>query len=303
MVRTKTILLIEDDYLDVKSVKRALEKLKVNHELHVTHNGVDALALLNGNSPGGIKVLPDIILLDLNMPKMNGLEFLGIIKNYYSLKNIKIFVMTTSAEEYDMVTTQSLGVAGYILKPLDFETRRKDNFAKAVLDLKEELGGDTRQLFVPLALVPGAKAHAALKMKALNLKKVVLIKLNQLVLLKVVVIGVAVSTGVGTIVYRERTQATRPLTKTRLKKPVVPQEMPVLLKQDTTATAHLPATLPEKTKSAVEPIVEAYVEAEVIETPVALFAATSKTFKVMVEPLDEDVEQSNTEADSIPAGR
>jgi len=151
--------------------------------------------------------------------------------------------------------------------------------------------------------VPGAKAHAALKMKALNLKKVVLIKLNQLVLLKVVVIGVAVSTGVGTIVYRERTQATRPLTKTRLKKPVVPQEMPVLLKQDTTATAHLPATLPEKTKSAVEPIVEAYVEAEVIETPVALFAATSKTFKVMVEPLDEDVEQSNTEADSIPAGR
>lgn len=135
----KTILLIEDDYLDVTSVKRALTKLGVEHELHVAHNGVDALAMLNGNFNGQEKVSPDVILLDMNMPKMNGLEFLRIIKNYYSLKNIKVFVTTTSAEEYDKVSAANLGVSGYILKPLDFETKKKGESAEAVALLKEEL--------------------------------------------------------------------------------------------------------------------------------------------------------------------
>ncbi len=124
-MKHKTILLIEDDYLDVTSVKRALAKLKIDHTLYVAHNGVDALEVLNGNPADGTKVVPDIILLDINMPKMNGLEFLGIIKNYYSLKNIKVFVMTTSSEEYDKIATQNLGIAGYILKPLDFERTNK----------------------------------------------------------------------------------------------------------------------------------------------------------------------------------
>src|SRR3954462_6739647 len=117
----KTILLVEDDYLDVISVQRAVSKLSVRHEIVVAHNGVDALAMLNGNAAGGKMLVPDIILLDINMPKMNGLEFLGIIKNYYSLKNIKVFVTTTSGEEYDKVSTKNLGIAGYILKPLDFD--------------------------------------------------------------------------------------------------------------------------------------------------------------------------------------
>ncbi|MES2681589.1 MAG: response regulator [Bacteroidota bacterium] len=301
MARTKTILLIEDDYLDVKSVKRALEKLKVNHELHVAHNGVDALALLNGNSATGIKVLPDIILLDLNMPKMNGLEFLGIIKNYYSLKNIKIFVMTTSAEEYDMVTTQSLGVAGYILKPIDFETRRKDNFSKAVLDLKEELCGDPLKLSFPLAIAPGAKTHSALKLKALYLKKAVVLKLNQFVLLKVVVMGVAVSSGVGAIVYREKSNSIKPLAKTTTMKLVMRQE-PALVKQDTAQAANIRVIAPQKAKRVIETVAEPVVEPIVIEPPVALRAATYKTFKVMVVPLDEDAEQSISESDSISAG-
>jgi CheY-like chemotaxis protein len=134
----KTILLVEDDYLDVTSVKRSLSKLNIDYILHVAHNGVDALALLNGNSPDGTKIKPDIIILDLNMPKMNGIEFLGIIKNYYSLKSIKVFVMTTSSEEYDRAAAENLGITGYILKPLDFENL-KDSTHSSTHKLMTEL--------------------------------------------------------------------------------------------------------------------------------------------------------------------
>jgi CheY-like chemotaxis protein len=123
MIASKTILLIEDDYLDIMSVQRALNKLKVKHTLTVAHNGVEALALLNGSNPDKVKIMPDIILLDINMPKMNGLEFLLIIKNYYSLKSIKVFIMTTSGEEYDQITAKKLGVSGYLIKPLDLDSK------------------------------------------------------------------------------------------------------------------------------------------------------------------------------------
>lgn len=138
-MKPKTVLLVEDDYLDVISVKRALGKLNVEHALHVAHNGADALALLNGNAGDGSKIIPDVILLDLNMPKMNGIEFLGIIKNYSNLKNIKVFITTTSAEEYDKAAAEKYGVSGYILKPLDFEGQRKNNSSTAVATLKQEL--------------------------------------------------------------------------------------------------------------------------------------------------------------------
>jgi CheY-like chemotaxis protein len=135
----KKILLVEDDYLDVTNVRRALNKLAVDYTLHVAHNGVDALAILNGNTQDGTRIHPDIILLDINMPKMNGLEFLGIIKSYYSLNNIKTFIMTTSAEEYDKVAAENLGISGYILKPLDFSGNRNDDSGIATGILKSEL--------------------------------------------------------------------------------------------------------------------------------------------------------------------
>ena len=138
-MKHKTILLVEDDYLDVTSVKRGLKKFNIDYTLHVAHNGVDALAILNGNSPDGTKVLPDIILLDLNMPKMNGLEFLRIIKNYYSLNSIKIFIMTTSSEEYDKIAAQKLEVTGYILKPLNFDNYSKKESCLDTLNLMTEL--------------------------------------------------------------------------------------------------------------------------------------------------------------------
>lgn len=131
----KKILLIEDDYLDVESVKRALKKIHADCELHVAHNGVDGLELLTGNTPEGKKLVPDIIILDINMPKMNGMEFLRIIKNYYSLSDIRIYILTTSAEEYDKIATENLGVHGYILKPLDFRNPTSEGTLKLMNEL------------------------------------------------------------------------------------------------------------------------------------------------------------------------
>jgi CheY-like chemotaxis protein len=130
----KTILLIDDDYLDVESVKRALKKLPVEYDLHVAHNGVDGLALLTGDTDH-LKIIPDLILLDINMPKMNGIELLRIIKSYYSMQNIKTFILTTSAEEYDQLAAENLGVHGYIIKPLNF----KNEASRDTLKLLEEL--------------------------------------------------------------------------------------------------------------------------------------------------------------------
>jgi CheY-like chemotaxis protein len=123
MMKHNVILLVEDDYLDVESVKRSLKKNNINHTLHVAHNGEDAIEMLTSEEN---KILPDVILLDINMPKMNGLEFLRIVKSYYRLKNIDIFIITTSGEEYDKMNAQNLGVAGYILKPLDLKNKQGD---------------------------------------------------------------------------------------------------------------------------------------------------------------------------------
>jgi CheY-like chemotaxis protein len=132
-MKHKTILLVEDDYLDVISLQRTLKKLKVEHTLHVAHNGVDALAMLNGSAEEG-KVVPDIILLDINMPKMDGMEFLRIIKSYYSLNSIIVYIMTTSSEEYDKLAAQNLGINGYILKPLDFDNKVKSVDTQALME-------------------------------------------------------------------------------------------------------------------------------------------------------------------------
>ena len=138
-MKHKTILLVEDDYLDVTSVERSLKKLKIDNTLHIAHNGADALAMLNGNFPNQEKIQPDIILLDINMPKMNGMEFLRIIKNYYSFSSIKVFIMTTSSEDYDKLGAQQLGVDGYILKPLDFNMPIKGESSDDVLELMKFL--------------------------------------------------------------------------------------------------------------------------------------------------------------------
>lgn len=117
MKPTKPILLVEDDAVDQMTVKRAFRQLKIAGRLDIAANGVEALALLEN----GEKELPGLIILDINMPKMNGIEFLQIVKGDVRLKTIPVVVLTTSREEQDKVESFEHGVAGYIVKPIDYE--------------------------------------------------------------------------------------------------------------------------------------------------------------------------------------
>ena len=116
------ILLVEDDELDVISVGRTLKQFGSDYELLTAYNGIEALQILKEH-------VPDVILLDLNMPKMNGIEFLKILRNDPKLSDYKVFIMTTSAEMADRTMTESLGISGYIIKPLNYNdnTKRPDS--------------------------------------------------------------------------------------------------------------------------------------------------------------------------------
>jgi CheY-like chemotaxis protein len=118
----KNILLVEDEYLDIIQVQRELGKLNANCTLHTAFNGKEAIRMLKGLGPEKLEKLPDIVLLDINMPKMNGLEFLSELREDVSLREIPVFVMSTSWEEYDRSAASRYGIKGYILKPLNFDT-------------------------------------------------------------------------------------------------------------------------------------------------------------------------------------
>ena len=115
------ILLVEDDYLDAMNVQRQLSKANIAHTLKVARNGKEALNLLQGQTGERMNPLPDVILLDINMPKMNGLEFLKEIRDDSDLRRLKVFIMTTSNEEAERSQAQRLGISGYIIKPLSFD--------------------------------------------------------------------------------------------------------------------------------------------------------------------------------------
>lgn len=110
------ILLVEDDEVDVMTMRRALKDLRITNPLHVAGDGEAALELLRG---GGV-ARPCVILLDLNMPRMGGIEFLRVVKADAAFKSIPVIVLTTSREESDRVETFQLSVAGYMIKPADY---------------------------------------------------------------------------------------------------------------------------------------------------------------------------------------
>jgi CheY-like chemotaxis protein len=117
MRNSKPILLVEDDSVDVMMVKRALKDLNVTNLLVHTPNGKEAFEYLTGKG----NEEPCIILLDLNMPKMNGVELLKVIKADDELKKIPVVVLTTSRDTEDKFETFGLGVAGYIVKPANYK--------------------------------------------------------------------------------------------------------------------------------------------------------------------------------------
>ncbi len=116
MNNSHLILLVEDDRIDAMTVKRALKEIKAINPLKILSNGEEALEFLRDQN----NKIPAIILLDLNMPKINGIEFLKIVKQDEKLRKIPVVVLTTSKEEQDRIESFNLNVAGYVVKPVDY---------------------------------------------------------------------------------------------------------------------------------------------------------------------------------------
>ncbi|WP_245404905.1 response regulator [Leptolyngbya sp. Cla-17] len=128
------ILLVEDDEVDVMNVQRAFKRNNITNPLYIAGNGLDALAMLRGESHV-VPMLPmtrRLILLDLNMPRMGGLEFLQELRADDKLRSTPVVVLTTSNQDLDRIEAYNLNVAGYILKPVTFA-----NFAELMATLNK----------------------------------------------------------------------------------------------------------------------------------------------------------------------
>jgi CheY-like chemotaxis protein len=117
--RALNILLVDDDEVDVMTVKRAFKKANITNPIFIASNGVEALAQMR---TGAIPAARRLVLLDLNMPRMNGIEFLRELRADPELKTTTVVVLTTSNEDRDRVEAYQLNVAGYLLKPVTFNT-------------------------------------------------------------------------------------------------------------------------------------------------------------------------------------
>jgi CheY-like chemotaxis protein len=133
------ILLVEDDNLDVIDMQRSLDKMSILHRTQVARNGEEALSILTRNYPN--EYTPDIVLLDINMPKMNGFEFLNVIRQDEHLKDLKVFIITTSDERVDREAARKLGVAGYIVKPLKLNNPASMDSFNLMIDLMNMKSG------------------------------------------------------------------------------------------------------------------------------------------------------------------
>lgn len=116
------ILVAEDDEVDVMNIKRAFKKNKVQNPVHFASNGQEAWEMLKGSEDHPpMNPIPRILLLDINMPKMNGLELLEKIRSDEDLRTLSVFILTTSDDDNDKWRAHDLNVAGYIIKPVNFE--------------------------------------------------------------------------------------------------------------------------------------------------------------------------------------
>ena len=122
-----SILLVEDDRVDVMTVQRALKKHAIRNPLHVARTATDALAMLRGEAGPKIDPLPGLILLDLNLPRMSGIEFLRELREDARLRDLSVIVLTSSNEPTDRAAAFRYEVEDYIVKPHSF-----DEFAMAI---------------------------------------------------------------------------------------------------------------------------------------------------------------------------
>jgi CheY-like chemotaxis protein len=117
----REVLLVEDDRIDALLVKRAFRSLKINNPIHHVENGEEALEFLRNSENNK----PWIILLDINMPRMNGIEFLKEAKQEESMQDIPIIILTSSVEQRDRVDAFKSGIAGYMVKPVTYSDMLK----------------------------------------------------------------------------------------------------------------------------------------------------------------------------------
>lgn len=134
MEKVVNILLVEDDNLDIIDVKRTLDKMNILNNMVVAKNGEEALNLLAAQERSS-DARPDIALIDINMPKMNGLEFLSTVRKTEQWKDLKCFIITTSDEKIDREAAKSLGISGFIVKPLKLNNPSSMDAFNLMIDL------------------------------------------------------------------------------------------------------------------------------------------------------------------------
>jgi CheY-like chemotaxis protein len=127
------VLLVDDDQLDALDIRRTLDKLNLVYKLIVAKNGEEGVEVLKRN--GTEKFQPDIVLIDLNMPRMNGLEFLTVVRNTEEWKSLKCFILTTSEEKIEKDAAKKLGISGYITKPLKLNNPSSIDAFNLMIDL------------------------------------------------------------------------------------------------------------------------------------------------------------------------
>jgi CheY-like chemotaxis protein len=125
------ILLVEDDDLDELDTRRTLDKMQIFYRLHVAKNGQDAIDFLEDDS----HFVPDVALIDVSMPKMDGLEFLSWIRQQEKWKTLKCFILTPTDEPSERSVANNLGISGYIVKPLRMNNTATIDAFNLMIDL------------------------------------------------------------------------------------------------------------------------------------------------------------------------
>jgi CheY-like chemotaxis protein len=133
------LLLVDDDQLDVMDIRRTLNKMSLVFNIDHARNGEDAVQLLSERVNAGA-ALPDIVLIDINMPKMNGLELLKVIRTTPAWQELKCFILTTSDEQPDEDTARALGISGYIVKPFKLNNFSNMDSFNLMIDLMNMRG-------------------------------------------------------------------------------------------------------------------------------------------------------------------
>ncbi len=135
-VHELSVLVVDDDLGDVLMIKEALEAGRRSHRIEVAQDGEQAVTILRRGLGRGAPPLPDVILLDLNMPRMNGMQVLDLIKNDERLRRIPVVVLTTSRAPKDILASYDLHANAYVTKPFSLE-----DFTDVVGEIDNFFGG------------------------------------------------------------------------------------------------------------------------------------------------------------------